>query len=80
MMAISDNIGMGIGTVRVVTTTNGGRPPEFFAERIMDKLMYVDDRAPEPIKSQALEYQLIIREIILAGIKAAIESDRHYRK
>jgi hypothetical protein len=79
-MALSDNIGMGIGKVSVVTSTNGGLPPEHFAERIMDKLMYVDDFAPEPIKSQALEYQYIIREIILAGIKAAIESDRAYRK
>ena len=79
-MALSDNIGMGIGKVSVVTSTNGGLPPEHFAERIMDKLMYVDDFAPEPIKSQALEYQYIIREIILAGIKAAIELDRAYRK
>lgn len=79
-MSDEEFMGMGIGNVRVVTTINGGRPPEFFAERIMDKLMYVDDFAPEPIKSQALEYQYIIREIILAGIKAAIESDRAYRK
>jgi hypothetical protein len=72
--------GMSIGTVKVVTTRDGGRPPEFFAERIMDRLMYVGDNIPEPLKEQVLTYQYQMHQIILAGIKAAIESDRVYRK
>ena len=79
MVKMSDPVGMGIGTVTVVTTTDGGRPPEWFAQRIMDKLMYVGDNAPEPIREQALVYQQKMHAIILAGIKAAIESDRNYR-
>lgn len=72
--------GLQIGTVKVVTTTNGGRPPEFFAERIMDRLMYIGDNVPEPLKEQVLSYQFQMHQIILAGIKQAIESDRIYRK
>jgi len=75
-----EQVGMGMGNVTVVTTSGGGRPPEYFAQRIMDKLMYVGDNAPDPIKEQALVYQQKMHAIILAGIKAAIESDRIYRK
>jgi hypothetical protein len=75
-----DGTTMSVGSVKVVTTSNGGRPPEFFAERIMDRLMYVGDNIPEPLKEQVLSYQVQMHQIILAGIKAAIESDRIYRK
>ena len=79
-MGLFGETGMSVGNVTVVTTTNGGRPPEHFAERIMDKLMYVSDNIPEPLKDQVLSYQHQMHQIILAGIKAAIESDRIYRK
>jgi hypothetical protein len=72
--------GMEIGNVTVVTTANGGRTPEYFAERIMDRLMYIGDNIPEPLKEQVLSYQHQMHQIILAGIRAAIESDRNYRK
>jgi len=64
------------GTVGVVTTNNGGHSPEFYADRIVDRLIYVSDNAPEPIKAQALAYRESMRAIVLDGIKRAILSDR----
>lgn len=73
-------IGMGIGKVDVVTTKDGGRPPEFFAQRIVDRLIYIGDQAPEPIRAQAHAFRDKMHAVILAGIVQAIESDRVYRK
>jgi hypothetical protein len=75
-----DAAGMSIGTVRVVTTDNGPLPPEHFAERIVDKLIYIGDQAPQPIRDQALAFKGTMLAIVLAGIRAAIDSDRAYRK
>jgi hypothetical protein len=74
-----DTLGLLHGTVSVVTTSNGGRPPEYFAERIMQRLLHISDQMPEPIKAQAFAYREQMAAIILDGIKAAIESDRNYR-
>jgi len=75
-----DGSSMGVGNVMVVTTSNGGRPPEFFAQRIVDRLMYIGDQAPEPIRAQAQAFRDRMHAVILDGIKQAIESDRVYRK
>jgi len=74
-----DTLGLIGGSVTVVTTSNGGRPPEYFAERIMQRLIHLSDQMPEPIKAQAFAYRDQMQAVILAGIKAAIDSDRNYR-
>ena len=66
--------------VSVVTTSHGGHPPEFFAERIVARLMVIGDQAPEPIRAQAHAFRDRMHAVILDGIKQAIESDRAYRK
>jgi hypothetical protein len=63
-----------------VTTSNGGHSPEFYAERIVARLMVVADTAPEPIRAQALAFRNQMHEVVLAGLKRAIEADRVYRK
>jgi hypothetical protein len=79
-MKLTEVAGMSVGNVFVVTSNNGGLPPEHFAERIVDKLIFIGDNAPEPIKAQARAYRDNMLAIVLAGIKAAIDSDRAYRK
>jgi len=69
-----------VGSVTVATSHNGGMPVEYFAERIVRKLMFVGENAPEPIRAQALAYKEQMLAIVLAGLKAAIQSDRAYRK
>jgi len=65
----------GVGDVEVHTTTNRGHPPEFYAERICARLMFVADEAPPPIRDQALAFQERMKVIVLAGIRNAILSD-----
>jgi len=71
--------GILMGHVDVFTSSHGGHSPEFFAERIVEKLIEVGDNLPEPIRAQALAYRNDIHTIVLAGIKAALASDRAYR-
>ena len=42
-----------VATVSVETTNNGGHPPEFWAKRLADRIMYVSQYAPPPIRDQA---------------------------
>jgi hypothetical protein len=67
------------GDVEVVTSREGGHPPEFFARRIVDRLIYIGDSAPDPLRDQAYAYRDQMYAVVLAGLKAAIESDRAYR-
>ena len=79
-MSDGHEVGTGAGIVQVYTTSNGGHPVEFFAERIVAKLIYIGEKAPEPIKAQALAYREQMKAIVLEGLKRAIDSDRAYRK
>lgn len=71
---------MEVGNALVHTSQNGGLPPEHFAQRIMDRLIFIGDDAPEPIKSQALAYRDKMLAVILDGVKRAVENDRIYRR
>jgi hypothetical protein len=65
-----------LGGFSVVTSEPGkGHPPEFYAERIVSKLIHVSENAPPEIKAQALAYQDALRAIVLAGVRGAIESN-----
>ena len=79
-MVWTDPVGPQVGQVTVATSNNGGHPPEFFAERIVARLMHISETAPEPIKAQALVFREHMLAIVLDGIKRAIKSDRAYRK
>ena len=59
----------------MVTTSDGGHPPEFYAERITDRLIFVAADAPPEIKVQALAYRDAMRQIVLNGIRSAILSN-----
>jgi hypothetical protein len=65
-----------MGSALVATTNFGGHPPEFYADRISDKIISVSETAPEPIKLQAHLYKYTLREVLLAGIRAAMASER----
>jgi len=71
---------MAVGNVEVHTSSDGGHPPEFWAERIVARLMTVAETAPQPIRDQALAFRDQMKEVVLTGLKQAIESDRAYRR
>ena len=47
------DIGSDIGSVNVVTSQNGGLSNDQIAEIASNKIIYVSDEAPEPIRQQA---------------------------
>ena len=62
--------------VDVVTSNNGGHPPEFWAARAADRIVQVADSAPEPIRDQARAFQKQVEQVILYYMKQAIQCDR----
>ena len=74
-MTISQKFDIAVGAVSVTTTSDGGHPPEFWAERIVDQLIYVSESAPPEIKQQALAYQETLRAVVLKGVRRAILSN-----
>jgi len=69
---------MEAGFVQVATTQGGGHSLEFFAERIVAKLIHVSETAPPPIRDQALAYQERMYQVVLDGLRRAVASDRAY--
>lgn len=67
--------------VDVSTTSNGGHPPEFWANRAAERIIAVSDSAHPAIREQAIAFRNDVEQVILAHIKDAIRSDRttvHY--
>lgn len=75
-MSIGQSAGVGIGKFEVHTTSNRGHSPEFYADRLTDKLIHVSAEAPQPIRDQAYAYRDSIHAIALMTIQTAIQSDR----
>jgi hypothetical protein len=73
---ISQQAQISLGDVIVQTTTNRGWTPEEIAERAVNKLIFVSDTAPEPVRIQAQAYREEIRKVVLHYLTEAVRSDR----
>lgn len=67
---------MSVGNFDVVTTEQKGHGIEFYAERMVARMISVAETAPEPIRQQALIYRDQLYQIVLDGLKRAVLSDR----
>ena len=65
-----------IGDVKVQTTNNKGLSPEYWTERIMERLIAVSDKADPMVKAQAEAFKENIQLVVLLYMKQAILSDR----
>ena len=65
-----------VGTVSVETTNNKGLSPEYWTERIVNKIVSISDNADPMVKAQAQAFKDAIHTVILLYIKQAIASDR----
>jgi hypothetical protein len=70
-----NGMGVEIGQVDVATTSGVGHSPEYYAQRICDKLISISALAPPEIRLQAEAYRDAIQALILSGIRGAIASD-----
>ena len=65
-----------VGNVGVETTQNKGLSPEYWTERIMERLLSVSENADPMVKAQAQAFKENIQTVILLYLKQAIASDR----
>ncbi len=65
-----------MGQVTVQTTNNKGLSPEYWTDRIMERLIAVSDNADSMVKAQAEAFKQNIQAVVLLYMKQAISSDR----
>ena len=65
-----------VGSVNVVATENTGLSPEYWTERILERLISISDSADPLLKAQADAFRDSIAQVVLIYMKQAIASDR----
>ena len=64
----------GLGLIEAKTTNFGGHPPEFWAERLSEKIVSSSDSSDPHIQEQARAYKELIYKVCLIYIKNALKS------
>ena len=64
------------GFVKVVTTNHRGLTVDHWAERCLDRIVYVADKSDSVIKEQALAFKDEIRKVLVHYMTQAVKSDR----
>lgn len=62
--------------VEVMTTSNGGHPPEFWAKRAAERIVQISESAHPAIRDQAMAFRNDLEQVILTHIRLALQSDR----
>ena len=65
-----------IGDVTVQTTNNKGLSPEYWTQRIIERLISISDNAEPEVKAQAQAFKDSMTQVVLLYLKQAIASDR----
>ena len=65
-----------LGSVNVVATENKGLSPEYWTERILERLISISDSADPMVKAQAQAFKDSMTQVVLLYLKQAIASDR----
>ena len=65
-----------IGDVTVQTTNNKGLSPEYWTERIMERLISISENATPEVRAQAEAFKDNMTQVVLLYLKQAIVSDR----
>tara|TARA_R110000824_G_scaffold22895_1_gene83096 strand:- start:555 stop:818 length:264 start_codon:yes stop_codon:yes gene_type:complete len=60
-----------VGSVNIMTSENGGLSNDQIAEMLANKLIYISDDAPEPIRLQAEAYRDRVRNLAQYYIELA---------
>ena len=63
-----------LGLIEAKTTNFGGHPPEFWAERLTEKIVSSSNSQDPYIKEQAKAYKDMIYKVCLIYIKNALKS------
>ena len=64
------------GALTVKTTQNTGLSVEYWADRCLDRIIFVGDKTHRVVRDQAQAYKDDIRKILIIYMGKAIQSDR----
>jgi hypothetical protein len=64
------------GLVDVTATSNRGLSIEEVADMAVNKILYVAEDAPPPLRDQALDFKDVVRRVIVGYLRIAVDQDR----
>lgn len=67
-----------VGNVTVMIANGRTKTPEEWAEEITNKVLYISDNAPSPIREQAQMFRAQLYRLIRDNIAFAIEQEREW--
>jgi hypothetical protein len=67
-----------LGSVNVMSSSNGPLSAEQWAKLAADKIMYIGDKTEGPIKDQALAFKHNIQKVVEYYITQAVQSNERY--
>ena len=65
-----------VGGIEVVTSNNKGHSIEEVAQMAADRILYVADEAPSPIRDQAMAFKDTLKRTLVYYMRQAVEQDR----
>jgi len=65
-----------VGNIKVLTTDNRGHSIEEVAQMAADRILYVADEAPAPIRDQAQAFKDTLKQTLIYYMRQAIKQDR----
>ena len=74
MFEVSSSVS--VGNIEVLTTDNRGHSIEEVAQMAADRILYVADEAPPPIRDQAMAFKDTLKQTLIYYMLQAVEQDR----
>lgn len=67
-----------VGTVNIMSSSDGPLSAEQWAKLAADKIMYIGDKTEGPIKDQAVAFKSNIQKVVEYYITQAVQSHERY--
>ena len=65
-----------VGNIEVATTDNKGHSIEEVAQMAANRIIYVANEAPPPIRDQAIAFKDTLKQTLIYYMRQAVEQDR----
>ena len=65
-----------VGSIDVLTSDNKGHSIEEVAQMAANRILYVADEAPPPIRDQAIAFKDTLKQTLIYYMRQAVEQDR----
>jgi len=74
MLDVSSSVS--VGNIEVLTTDNKGHSIEEVAQMAANRILYIADQAPSPIRDQAMAFKDTLKRTLVYYMRQAVEQDR----